>query len=70
MRDLIDLTALHQPLMDAGLVPPHCKTMWLSIGLTGALTVHYEVFLDAEDLVKLGAVFQQVGHAALGKDDA
>lgn len=64
-KTLINLKRFHDPLREAGLVPPNCKVLHIAIGVDGALTVQYEIFLEAEELVKLGAVFQQVGHAVL-----
>jgi len=64
MTNIIDVRALHKPLADAGIVPPHCRLMSMQIGVTGGLTVTYEVFLTAEQLVALGVIFQTVGDDA------
>jgi hypothetical protein len=65
---LINIRRFHKPLMDAGLVPLNCKLWEISIGVAGALTVRYEVFLTAEQLVQLGGVFQAVGASYLQAD--
>ena len=57
--------SLHAPLEAAGLVPPNCRLMEISIGVNGALTIRYEVFVTADELVKLGSVFQFVGDEML-----
>jgi len=62
------MRALHQPLMAAGLVPPNCRLMHISIGVSGALMVQFEVYLDASQLVTLGTVFQEVGTAIVDRD--
>jgi hypothetical protein len=73
MQDIIDVRRLHKPLMDAGLVPPNCRVWSMSIGVKGALSITYEIFLTAEQLVTLGRIFQIVGNLApvdgYGKDD-
>lgn len=69
MQTLINIQRFHRPLLDAGLVPPNCKLWELSVGVSGALSVRYEVFLTAEQLVQLGRIFQEVG-ASYVRDDA
>ena len=64
-RHYVDVRRFHAPLMDAGLVPLNCRVLDLSIALNGALTVRYEIFLTAEQVVQLGQVFQDVGTAIL-----
>jgi hypothetical protein len=59
--ELIDVKRFHQPLMEAGLVPPNCKLWEISVGVSGALSIRYEVYLTADQLVQLGAIFQAVG---------
>lgn len=61
----MDIRSLHAPLQAAGLVPPNCRLMEISIGVTGAMTIRYEVFVTADELVKLGSVFQFVGDEML-----
>ena len=63
----VSVRGLHKPLADAGLVPPNCRVMEISIGVEGALVVRYEVFLTAEQIVALGGVLQQVGAEVIGK---
>lgn len=69
MRALINIQRFHQPMMEAGLVPANCKLWEISVGVTGALTVRYEVFLTAEQLVTLGGVFTTVGTDVLTADE-
>ena len=61
MQHLVNLQALHQPLIDAELVPPECRLMRIDIGVSGAFVVTYEVFFTAEQVAKLGRVLQEVG---------
>jgi hypothetical protein len=63
----VDIRRFHKPLEAAGLVPPNCRVMEISIGVDGALMVRYEVFLTAEQTVALGGVFQQVGAEVIGE---
>jgi hypothetical protein len=61
MKHLIDVTRLHRPLQDAGLVPANCRLLELSVGVNGVLTLKYEVFVTAAQLIALGNVFAVVG---------
>jgi hypothetical protein len=61
----VAIQSLHAPLQAAGLVPPNCRLMEISIGVTGAMTIRYEVYVTADELVKLGSVFQGVGDEML-----
>jgi hypothetical protein len=63
MQQVIDVRAFHKPLADAGLVPLNCRVLELSIGLSGAFVVRYEVLFTPEQLVTLGGIFQTVGAA-------
>lgn len=63
MKRLINVQRFHQPLMEAGLIPENCKLWDFSVGISGALSVRYEVFLTAEQLVTLGAIFQRIGES-------
>jgi hypothetical protein len=67
----VDVRRFHEPLQKAGLVPLNCRVVDLSIGVTGALVIRYEVFVTPEQLTALGLVFQQVAadiDAAYDKD--
>jgi hypothetical protein len=63
MNSLINVQKFHAPLQAAGLVPENCRVLDISIGVSGALSVRYEVFLTAEQLVTLGSIFQVVGES-------
>jgi hypothetical protein len=65
MKHLINVKMLHAPLAAAGLVPANCRVLDISIGVSGALSVRYEVFLTAEQLVSLGSVLQVVGESIM-----
>jgi len=58
---VVDIRRFHKPLADAGLVPPNCRVMEISLGVSGVLVVRYEVFLTPAQTVALGIVFQHVG---------
>jgi len=60
MKPLIDVRALHKPLKDAGIVPDHCRLLSMQVGVTGALSITYEVFVTVDQLAALGRVFQAV----------
>ena len=62
---MINVQRLHKPLEEAGLVPPHCRLLELQIGVGGALSVKYEVYLDAAQVVRLGMILQDVGNELL-----
>jgi hypothetical protein len=64
MKSIIDVRRFHKPLADAGLVPDHCRVVDMSIGVSGAFTIRYEVMLTAAQLVALGEVFKAVGLGA------
>ena len=66
---IIAAQMFHAPLEKAGLVPPHCKVLKLQVGVSGALTITYEVFLDAGQLVTLGEIFQTVGQRVIDDDE-
>lgn len=70
MMHPLDVRRFHGPMMAAGLVPPNCKLWELSVGVSGALSVRYEVFLTAEQLVQLGTIFHDIGTAQLDADRA
>ena len=65
MKPLIDLRRFHEPLAKAGLVPQNCKVLNIQIGVSGALTVTYEVFWEAKELAAFGEICQQIGAAVL-----
>lgn len=65
MRYLINVQKFHAPLQAAGLVPANCRVLDISVGVHGALSVRYEVFLTAEELVSLGSIFQRVGESII-----
>jgi hypothetical protein len=64
MKERIDVRALHGPLMDAGIVPKNCRLMSMQVGVSGGLSVTYEVYLTAQQLVTLGDIFRTVGTLA------
>ncbi len=70
MKHLIDVRHFHGPLAAAGLVPDNCRVLDLSIGVEGALSISYEVLMTAEQLITLGAVFQEVGTSILATEAA
>jgi hypothetical protein len=47
--------------MEAGLVPENCHLLELSVGTTGVLTLKYEIFVSAQQLIALGNVLAGVG---------
>jgi len=57
---LIDVRAFHEPLKRAGLVPEHCRVLTVAIGLQGGFSITYEVYLDTDQVKRLGAVLQEV----------
>ena len=64
----ISAHAFHQPLQDAGLVPPNCRLMDVRIGVDGAVFVSYEAFLSPAQLVTFGGILAKVAQAALDRD--
>lgn len=68
MKSLINVQKFHAPLEAAGLVPKNCRVLDITIGVSGALSVRYEVFLTAEQLVRLGTIFQAVGESIVADD--
>lgn len=68
MKHLINVQRFHEPLATAGLVPANCRVIDLSIGVSGALAVKYEVFLTAEQLITLGEIFRAVGQRIVDED--
>lgn len=60
---IFDIRAFHQPLAEAGLVPKQCRLMSIAIGVNGPCVITYEVFLTAEQSVKLGEVFISLGQS-------
>jgi hypothetical protein len=58
---IINVSAFHKPLADAGLVPPNCRLLGISIGANDdAFIVRYEVMFTPEQTMALGLVLQQV----------
>ena len=77
MARILHARAFHEPLMNAGLVPPHCKLMDVIIGVDGAVSVVYEAFLDFDQIERLATVLLDVARregkphgAATGTDQA
>jgi hypothetical protein len=68
MRSLINVQKLHAPLIAAGLVPENCRVLDISIAASGVLSLRYEVFLTAEQLVTLGSVFRVVGESIVADE--
>jgi hypothetical protein len=70
MKSLINVQKFHAPLQAAGLVPENCRLLEISIGVHGSLSIRYDVFLTAEQLVTLGSIFQNVGESIIADDKA
>jgi hypothetical protein len=68
MTSLINVQKFHGPLQAAGLVPENCRLLEILIGVHGALSIRYDVFLTAEQLVTLGAIFHDVGESIIADD--
>ncbi len=68
MRSLINMRRFHEPLRAAGLVPDNCRGMHLAIGVDGAMSMTYDVFLTAEQLIAMGTVLRNVGEAIVTED--
>lgn len=66
MQHLINIKHFHQPLQDAGLVPPHCRLLEIEIGVSGALTVRYEVYWDANQLIAFADICRRIGQQQQG----
>jgi len=56
MAHKLSVRAFHQPLQDAGLVPPNTRLMDVIIGVDGAVAVTYEALLDVDQIERLGQV--------------
>ena len=60
--------SLHVELANAGLVPPHCRSIDIQIKTDGALVLVYEVFLDYAQLGALGRAFVEVAARELAQE--
>jgi hypothetical protein len=69
MASRIHARAFHEPIMAAGLVPPHCKLLDVIVGVDGAMSVIYEAFLDIDQIEKLGAIFVDVARRHRADDE-
>ena len=67
METAVSVRRFHKPLADAGIVPENCRLLEMSIGVSGAFVVRYEVFLTAPQLVALGGIFQIVGEELMAE---
>ena len=61
--ELMNVRRLHQPLQDAGLEPRNCRVMDISIGVSGAVLVRYEIFLSVQETIVLGRLLADVATA-------
>jgi len=52
-------SALGELFVQLGLVPRHTRRLTFDMPADGALTLHYEVFVEGDDLEKLGQALLQ-----------
>ena len=74
MKQLVTNRRIAAELHNAGLLPPSCRLVELSIGVTGALVIRYERFVDVEEFGKVADALRAVSEgmnepqAQAGKD--
>jgi hypothetical protein len=58
---------LANELIARGLVPEHCRILSIEVGVSGAVLVRYEKYIDEAELVKFGDAFMATAEKLLKK---
>lgn len=69
MKTGINTKLLEQALIDSGIVPPNCRNMEIRIEANSLIKIRFEIFVDADVLGTIGAIFVDAADAQAADDE-